>query len=590
MNKFLKSFQQFANRPLASYAFLLLLQLKVVWRMWDYKDLTAGDTSSYFAGAYRWLENFSVNFIWSPLYTAFYGTFLHVTSDVYNATILHRLVIIFTVTTLVLALARKLLPSGIALLVGIWWTILPINFNTLYEVHLFSVIPVLAACLVILHRPVPWARGVALSIMLAASFLVRNELLLASIGLALVCLIWEIWQYSLVREKPPRQLYILSYGVPLLIALGVILFFYSHSYIKYPEISTASVPKHTLNVCQVYAFGYQQRYTDWIGSPWTECQSLMKRQFGQEEPSLFKAFLANPPAIIEHFLWNFSLALNGIQVALFNATSGSINPDYAPVNLNQRGVLLPTLGIGVLLIAGLALLYRHRQYWWQFWLKEKALGWLLLLPVGLLAIFVIFPMQRPRPSYFFGLTFLLMVLVGMSLFVVTHHWHSTNKAARVLPIFALILLLCVPNYFPGVATERRLLNFYRQFLPFQNVIARQDTVFLVREYGFELCSYLRQSSLTCQSLTYADGKFFANTPADLPLQAYLEQQKVNLFYADENLITQLKADPRATQFLSKPSSVGWKVIGYQNYPGSNWKLFHKLGNSSSAEATPNPSI
>lgn len=575
MTNFLKFVQQFANRPLIAYGALLLLQLKVVWRMWDYKDLTFGDTSSYFLDAYRWFEDFSVHFIWSPLYTSFYGSFLHITTDVYAATILHRLVIVFAATALVLALARKLLPAGIAWLIGAWWAILPINFNTLYEVHLFAVIPVLIAGLLILSSPLPWARGAALGVMLATSLLVRNELSLATMGLACICLVWEIWQYRSTVEKPAWRTYILSYGIPLLIATSIILFFYSHSHTKYPELSIAAVPKHTLNICQVYAFGYQQRYTDWTGSPWTECQSLMQRQFGQDQPSLFQALQANPAAMIEHFLWNFSLALNGLQVALFNGTSGSVNPDYAPVNLNQRWVILPTLAVGATLITGLMLLYRNRDYWWRFWLKERALGWLLLLPIAALCILIIFPMQRPRPSYFFSLTFLLMALVGMSIFVITHRWRNANKLSIFLPFIMLALLIWVPNYYPNIATDRRLLHFYRQFTPFQDVIARADTVFLVREYSFELCSYLRKAE-SCQPLSYAGGTFFANMSAGLPLEAYLEQQKVNLFYVDENLLAELKANPQATQLLTKPLSVGWKLIAAQNLPGSTWKLFQKM--------------
>lgn len=572
----LKALHQLVIRPSIAYTTLLLLQLKVVWRMWDYKDLTSGDTSSYFADAYRWFEDLSIHFIWSPLYTSFYGSFLHITSDVYTVTILHRLVIVFTATALVLALARKLLPPGIAWLVGAWWAILPINFNTLYEVHLFAVIPVLTACLLILASPRPWARGSAIGVMLMASLLVRNELSLATMGLALICLVWEIWQYRSAECKLALRTYLLSYGIPLSIAGSIILFFYSHSYFQYPELAVVAVPKHTLNVCQVYAFGYQQRYTDWVGSPWTECQSLMSRQFGQKQPSLFEALLANPPAMIEHFLWNFSLGLNGIQVALFNATSGSVNPDYAPVQLNQKWVIFPTLAAGVVLITGLMQLSLNRRYWWQFWLKQRALGWLLLLPIAALCIFVIFPMQRPRPSYFFSLTFLLMALIGMCLFVITHRWQNSNKLSLGLPLVMLLLLLWVPNYYPGAATERRLLQFYRQFMPFQNEIAREDTVFLLREYGFELCSYLRTASESCRSLSYADNAFFSSIPADLPLHTYLEQQKVNFFYVDENLFATLKTDPRAGQFLDKPVSVGWQLIGTQNLPNASWKLFQKV--------------
>ncbi|NJR64234.1 MAG: hypothetical protein HC772_01135 [Leptolyngbyaceae cyanobacterium CRU_2_3] len=130
----------------------------------------------------------------------------------------------------------------------------------------------------------------------------------------------------------------------------------------------------------------------------------MKRQFGQEMPTLFQAFQANPPAMLEHFLWNSSLALNGIQISLFNATSGNVNPDYAPVQMNISWVILPTLLTGIVSITGLLVIYRDRLYWWRFWLKDRALGWMLLLSIAAVGFFVVIPMQRPRPSYLFGLT------------------------------------------------------------------------------------------------------------------------------------------------------------------------------------------
>jgi hypothetical protein len=73
-----------------SYALILLIQSKVIWRIWDIRDITSGDTSNYFATAKKWADGFLVDIVWSPLYTAFYGSFLFVTADAYNATMMHR--------------------------------------------------------------------------------------------------------------------------------------------------------------------------------------------------------------------------------------------------------------------------------------------------------------------------------------------------------------------------------------------------------------------------------------------------------------------------------------------------------------------
>src|SRR5262245_41353549 len=163
------------EKPWFSYLMIFLVQLKTIWGMWQWRDLTYGDTAGYFCTAYAWFRDFHVNIIWSPLYTAYYGSFLFLTPDVYLATVLHRMCIVLTASLLGLALLRRLLPPGLAWLVAAWWAILPINFNTLYEVHLFALLPILGVWLVIQWRDQPWSRGCALALLCLSCVLVRNE-------------------------------------------------------------------------------------------------------------------------------------------------------------------------------------------------------------------------------------------------------------------------------------------------------------------------------------------------------------------------------------------------------------------------------
>ena len=571
-----KYFKQIVARPLFSYASLLLLQLKVIWQIWDYKDLTSGDTSSYFYTAYLWFTDFANNIIWSPLYTSFFGSFLHITSDVYVATILHRLVIIFTVTTLVLALMRKLLPPGIAWVIAAWWAILPINFDTLYEVHLFAVTPILLACLVVTQRQTPLARGGAIAILTAASILVRNEFSLITIATVFICIIWELSQYIKLDNSYSLRQYIIGYAIPLITAGTLIFAFYNQSIVKFPELSVISTPKHTLNICQVYAFGYQQRYPGkWIGDPWTECQDLMRQKFGQDEPSLFQALMANPPEMFDHFRWNISLTLNGIQVSLFNATSGSVNPDYPPVILDSYWVIFPTLLIVLLSTTGITLVVKNYKFWWNFWLKERALTWLILISAASVAFFVIIPMQRPRPSYLFGLTLFLMAISGMSFFAITFDRPKFQFLSRFLPVLMILMLTFSQPYYINYHNTRPLLNLYRRFLPFQSEISHQDTVFLSREYSNELCSYLMKSEI-CYPLSYNNPDFWDQLSLEESLNTFLENLGVNLFYIDRSLWTKLADYPRALEFLENPSIFSWKVLALQDSRSDKWMLLKQL--------------
>src|SRR5438552_9047449 len=136
-----RTLNSFERSAVLSYAIVLAAACKTIWGMWLYRDLTTGDTSGYFIQALSWLNHFENDILWSPLYTIFYGQSLIATHSVYGATTLHRIIIVIAADVAVLVLMRRILSPGLALLAALWWTILPINFNTLYEVHLFALLP-----------------------------------------------------------------------------------------------------------------------------------------------------------------------------------------------------------------------------------------------------------------------------------------------------------------------------------------------------------------------------------------------------------------------------------------------------------------
>ena len=54
--------------PLFAYGSLLALQAKVMWGIWRFKDLRAGDTAYYFVQASRWAEDLRPSPVGSSLY------------------------------------------------------------------------------------------------------------------------------------------------------------------------------------------------------------------------------------------------------------------------------------------------------------------------------------------------------------------------------------------------------------------------------------------------------------------------------------------------------------------------------------------
>jgi uncharacterized membrane protein SirB2 len=170
-----------------AYGSIFLVQARVLWGIWRYRDLSGGDSSNYFVYATAWTHHRLVDPLFSPLYSVFWGSLRWVIDDQYAATIAHRVVIALAVTLLVLAVLRRLLSPGIAWALAAWWAILPVNYDTLNEVHLFSLIPILVAALVALRYTGPGMRGAVFGILLGGAVLQRNEILVAALIWLILC-------------------------------------------------------------------------------------------------------------------------------------------------------------------------------------------------------------------------------------------------------------------------------------------------------------------------------------------------------------------------------------------------------------------
>jgi len=560
--------ERWESSPLFPYVALFLLQLKVIWGAWRHLDLTGGDTSSYYVYATLWTTDRAFNVAWSPLYTFFYGTILGLIDSVYAATVWHRILIVFAASGLVLAVLRRLLPVGLAWLITAWWVVLPTTFGTAFEVHLFALIPVLAAWLTSLHANSPVARGGALAILFASSILVRNELVLATLAFGGVCLVWELRNPSRGLTGGRRLARLAAYAIPLMVVALACGFVYTRSIAQFPSLWFFMREKHVVNMCQVYAFGYKQRHSDWQGDHWTQCQDLMKAHFGEPLPSLLEMVRLNSWAVLEHVRWNLSLTPAGEQLALFNATAGTVTPDYGEVNSGSQLALVLSIAMALIVLAGLTVLYRERRYWWSHWIRDRALGWcamLSMLPVWTLVIVT----QRPRPSYLFSLSVFLMALVGMSVVVITWRWRWIRHLLSAVPVVACLLLIVVRPYYgeSDLAGPRPLLEIYRRLSPFQDLIADSETVLLVSSYGFDVKHYLglgRPPVIEYQSLQPAR--------STRSLRELLDEQGVNLFYLDEALSDRLRASIPPSLLESTVWS-DWKLLGSGDHTTGHWRLW-----------------
>jgi hypothetical protein len=493
----------------------------------------------------------------------------------------HRLIIVMLATLGVLALMRSLLPPALALLIAAWWAIMPINFETLYEVHLFALLPILAAWLVTTVADTPWTRGTALAILVATMLLVRNELVVGVIVFAAICLVREISEARGMKRAGTESFWrrrMVAYATPLVVALGVFAVFYSRSFVKYPEIIAAADAKHTQNMCQVFAFGYSQRHPEWDLSPWTECGGLAKSVFGYEGPTIVQMITSNPSAAFEHFLWNLSLTFNGLQVSLFNSMSGTVNPDYAPVTRSMVAAVLSCLVL-LLLAAGGAEAVRHWGYWWSSWLRERRGIWLIMLAVFSIALPIIVT-QRPRPSYLFSATLVMMALIGTAV----HFLLARNRAVAPKMLAAIglpVLLVLVPSYYDTHRSDRPLYTQYERLLPFTELIADGRNRILFGDYNGEFRGYLHLSGE--RPVTYDYG-ILKSWQAQQSLDDFLDRRAINMVFIQPRVMPEIAARPEAHPLLDRPESVGWRKLAPSEKENGDWLLLYREPRPSTREA------
>lgn len=535
-----------------------------MWDFWSGRDLTTGDTSGYFTVAQVWAADFKNVLFWSPLYTAYYGTVLKITGDPVRATLVHRLIVVFVVTALVLAVTRSLLPAGVAWLVAAWWAVLPINFDTLYEVHLFSLVPILVAILLLAKRPSHGRRAAALAIFGASTVLVRNEMIFATLIFGAICL-WAL--VAEARRSGGLRIFVRllrPYLVGAAAAALVVTFFYTRSTVQGTALADIFKQRRTVNFCQAYAFSYQQRNPEWPGNPFLDCGELMASTFKTEGgeltgPSFTEAMRVNPDAVLGYLRWNAALVPSGIQLALFNGISGSDSPDYVPVAVDQ---LLPWfLSIACLLVLlGGAWAFLDDREFWRDWIRARQ--WpLLALAAPAFGVVIVMLQQRPRPSYMFAFSLLLMVLIGFCVHALLRSWGAANLlAALVLPL-AVVLLVFAPSPYTGRA--KPLQEIYDRLRPLTSELGNTPTA--VPGYRTELCRYLVVGD--CKIVDYwATVRPLAEAGGSL--EAALDQSNIGLLYANEAVLN----DPVAAPLVRRTSSQWIEVDG----EAGRWALFRRV--------------
>jgi len=452
-----------------AYAILSLLLAKTLWGIWAAKDFTGGDGLSYYESASRyWNQELLIVPGWSPLYQVYFGSFLWLSSDPFFAAIAHRIGILILITFILYEVMRRIVTPWIALLVAAWWIVLPINHNGLYEVHLFSIILPLLSVWVLARWNTQRARGVALAAMAASVFLLRPEYIIATVFLAVFCVIVEVSEKGNPGTRRCRRI-LIAYGPPMLVVALIAGAALARSKVPPQVLGDFLQDKRKMNVNQLYTYGYMHRNPAWNGDPWTDCDSLMVDTFGSDDIGLGEAFVANPKAMFEHVAWNLRNLPDGTALGLFSARAGSINIDYSGTRRDPIRVILSGLGFLYLIAAGIAGARRFPAEKRRSWVRERRGAIAGLASLAFASLFVLC-LAPPRPAFISGWILTLMACAGVALQIVMYSWRGWPRMKRRLTLITALPLIFAPFYWKSehpyqpVLAQVRVLESQREAL------------------------------------------------------------------------------------------------------------------------------
>ena len=569
-----------AASPWFAYGSILAIQAKVLWGIWDYRDLTPGDGSYYFSMASRWADDLLVTPAYYPLYNVLYGSLKWIVADPFSVTILHRVLIVLGTTALLLAVMRRLLTPGIAWALALWWAVLPIAYDTIFEIHLLSALAGLAIVLVALRWSGLAARATVFGLLLAAALLVRNEYIVASFVFGVVWLGYELWRMR--KGTAPGWRALAAAGAIPLLSFAILFGLVSWRSAPHGSVLSQLSGKNELAFCQGYALGLDHSGDVRTSNPLAQCRVYTREDFGEDMPSLPQAIADDPGAVAGHFGRNARLFPAGLEIGLFNAKFGSVgeasNPDYIPVNRGSWPVLVGSLAVALVIVIGVLLIWRERRRWWDDWIHGRVWGWAVLAALGSMAVYAGL-MTRPRPSYIFPLTILVLALLGMSLVAIAGRLGVPRRARAAIPPLALAAVILIPNHYragyanPQIGPGQRLKTAADRLGPYRSELAGRDHGLLAVYPATDACLYVGGSDpCTAVSWNYPVGETL------LPELAGREQHsstptRVDFIYADEYVFT---ADPGIRARLDRLVGHGWRRLGPSS-SDSSWALLERTG-------------
>jgi hypothetical protein len=525
-----------------------------------------------------WADHLQVIPAYYPLYNVLYGSLKWLVDDPFSVTILHRVLIVLGTTALLLAVLRRLLTPGIAWALALWWAVLPVTYDTIFEIHLFGALAGLAIALVALRWSGLAARATVFGLLLAAALLVRNEYIVGAFVFGVVWVGYELWRMR-TGTAPPWRALAAAGAIPML-SLAILFGLVSWRNGAAGSVFSQLSAKNELAFCQGYALGLEHSGDVRVSNPLAQCDVYTREDFGERMPSLVQAFENDPGAVAGHFGRNGGLFPAGLEIGLFNAKFGSVdapsNPDYIPINRGSWLVLAGSIAVVLVIVTGAVLIWRDRRRWWEDWIRERAWGWAVLAAMGSVGIYAGL-MTRPRPSYIFPLSILILALLGMSLVAIVGRLGVPQRARAVIPPLAIAAVILIPNHYragysnPQIGPGQPLKTAVSRLEPYRDELAGGGHGLLAVYPSTDACLYVGGSD-PCRAVSwnYPIGETLGPELAGRR-QHSMRPTPVDFIYANEYVFT---ADPTIRAKLDGLLGHGWHLIAPSS-PESSWMLLER---------------
>jgi hypothetical protein len=217
---------------------------------------------------------------------------------------------------------------------------------------------------------------------------------------------------------------------------------------------------------------------------------------------------------------------------------------------------------------GLALLWRERRRWWERWIVPRAWGWAALGAVALSDVAVML-VARPRPEFIFGVTVLLLAVIGMAAMAYVRRWPSLGRLGMLTPLLALAVLIGVPSHY---SSGYRTPLAFRPGQPLKQVVDRLEPyaaelrgggVGLLATYGTDACRYVGRED-PCRGIFWPD---IWDRAAGTSASEALHNQGVDFIYVDSEDMRnpELRAvveglEPAEWRPVGPPLTQGWTLL------------------------------